>query len=330
MQNQDINSLLAKHFNGELLPEQNIAVEEWIKSNPEEYSRLKSLLEKAEQTVYNPDCDLDGAWKNIDAQIRGKQTKTVQLVKRTGQRTWWMSIAASLFLVTSFALIYYSAYYNPLITVTSGNFANKQVTLADGSLVTLNANSTLKYFKLLSGDKRQVRLEGEAFFEVTRNPARPFVIEAGKGQVKVLGTSFNVNTNQAQVEVTVRTGKVQLSSTEKRGVAITLLPGNRGTLHNDQLQKDTILSGNEYAWKTGIMVFRKERLSSLVKVLENTYHRKIILDNNATSCAVTATFKNQTLESVLEELKLILKFNYEVKKDYILIHNLACENDNRE
>lgn len=330
MQNQDINSLLAKHFNGGLLPEQNIAVEEWIKSNPLEYSRLKSLIEKAEQAVYNPDCNLDDAWQNIDAQIRGKQTQTIKLVKTTGQRTWWMSIAASLFLVTSFALIYYSSYYNPLITISSGNFANKQVTLADGSLVTLNANSTLKYFKLLSGDKRQVRLEGEAFFEVTKNPARPFVIEAGKGQVKVLGTSFNVNTAQAQVEVTVRTGKVQLSSTEKRGLAITLLPGNRGTLHNDQLEKDTVASENEYAWKTGILVFRKERMSSLVKVLENTYHRKIILDNNAASCAVTATFKNQTLESVLEELKLILKFNYEVKKDYILIHNLACENDNRE
>ena len=331
MQNQDINTLLARHFNGETLPEDQVTVEQWIASNPLEYKKLKSLVEQADQSAHTPEFNLEKSWQKVNTQIREKQNITVKLTQKPSQRRLPLSIAASLFLITSFGLIYYSSYYNPLITVTSGNLANKRVTLEDGSIVSLNANSTLKYFKHLSSDKRQVRLEGEAFFEVTKNPSRPFIIEAGQGEVKVLGTSFNVNTALNKVEVIVKTGKVQLSSKTKRGINITLLPGNRGILNNDQLQKDTVLSENEYAWKTGRLVFKNEQLSDVVKTLENIYHRKIILDSNASSCAVTATFfTSKTLDSILDELKLILKFNYEVKKDYIIIHNLACENDNRQ
>ncbi|MBB5637169.1 ferric-dicitrate binding protein FerR (iron transport regulator) [Pedobacter cryoconitis] len=332
MQNQDINTLLAKHFNGEALPEEQDIVALWIASNPQEYKRLQALIMQTDQAASRiPEFDLENSWNKIDTQIRGKQNKTIKLVERAPQRRLWMSVAAALFLVTSFGLIYYSSYYNPLITVTSGNLANKRVTLEDGSIVSLNANTTLKYFKHLSSDKRQVRLEGEAFFEVTKNPARPFIVDAGKGEIKVLGTSFNVNTGSDKVEVIVKTGKVQLSSTTKRDVMVTLLPGNRGILNNNQLEKDSVLSENELSWKTGRLVFKNEQLANVVKTLETTYHRKIILDSNASSCAVTATFfTNKSLDSVLDELKLILKFNYEVKKDYILIHNLACENDNRQ
>lgn len=331
MQNQDINTLLAKHFNGETLPEDQVMVEQWIASNPLEYERLKALVEKANQSAYTPDFNLEQSWQKVDSQLREKQNISVKLTQKPLKHRLWLSIAAALFLVTSFGLIYYSSYYNPLITVTSGNLANKQVTLEDGSIVSLNKNSTLKYFKHLSSDKRQVRLEGEAFFEVTKNPSRPFIIEAGKGEVKVLGTSFNVNTSAEKVEVIVKTGKVQLSSRTKHNLNITLLPGNRGVLNEDQLKKDTVLSENEYAWKTGRLAFKNEQLSEVVKTLENIYHRKIILESNASSCGVTATFfTSKTLDSILDELKLILKFNYEVKKDYILIHNLACENDNRQ
>ncbi|KIO75858.1 hypothetical protein TH53_18400 [Pedobacter lusitanus] len=331
MQNQDINTLLAKHFNGETLSEERAIVEEWIASNPQEYNRLKSLVEQTNHLAGTPHFDLENSWQKVDAQIRGNQNKTVKLIKQPAPRKLWLSIAAALFLVTSFGLIYYSSYYNPLITISTGTIANKQVQLEDGSVVTLNANSTLKYFKHLSSDKRQVRLQGKAFFEITKNPSRPFIIDAGKGEVKVLGTTFSVNTDSGKVEVLVKTGKVQLSSKIKRGLHVTLLPGNRGILNNDQLQKDTVLSENEYAWKTGRLVFRNEKLASVIQLLETTYHRKIILDSNASSCSVTATFfTNHTLESILEELKLILKFKYEVKKDYILIHNLACENDNRQ
>jgi transmembrane sensor len=331
MQNQDINTLLARHFNGETIPEEQDIVAQWIADNPEEYKRLKLLVEQAGQPVNRPVFDLENSWKKVDTQIREKQNKAVRLTQKPSQRKLWLSIAASLFLITSFGLIYYSSYYNPLITVTSGNFVNKQVKLDDGSIVSLNANSTLKYFKHLSPGQRKVRLEGEAFFEVIKNPSRPFIVEAGKGEVKVLGTSFNVNTNLNQVQVMVKTGKVQLSSKTRHSLHIILLPGNRGILNNNQLEKDSAFSENEYAWKTGRLVFKNEKLTDVVQLLESTYHRKIILDSNASSCAVTATFfTSKSLNSILDELKLILKFNYEVKKDYILIHNLACDNDNRQ
>ncbi|MBB6499272.1 FecR domain-containing protein [Pedobacter cryoconitis] len=329
MQDQDINSLLAKYFNDEILPDERLVVEEWISANQQEYRRLKSLMDQARDTTVKPSFDVASGWKQVDAQIRGG-VKTVKLETKPAQHKWWLSIAASLFLITSFALIYYSSYYNPLITISSGDLANKQIKLEDGTIVTLNANSRLQYFKQLASDKRQVKLEGEAFFEVTKNPARPFIIEAGQGKVKVLGTSFNVNTDSSKVEVVVRTGKVQLSSNANRALSITLLPGNRGLLNGENLVKDTVLSENGYAWKTGMLVFRNEQMNTLVKVLEHTYHRKIIMENADSSCAVTATFKDQSLDSVLKELKLLLKFDYEVKKDYILIHNLACGNDKRQ
>ena len=98
--------------------------------------------------------------------------------------------------------------------ISTPNQVINEYTLPDGSVVALNSNSKLVFPKQFNGDTREVTIEGEAFFDVKPNPEKPFIINAGKAQIKVVGTSFNVSAypETETLEVVVKTGKVQVIS----------------------------------------------------------------------------------------------------------------------
>ena len=162
-------------------------------------------------------------------------------------------------------------------TPTGTNSCNSHgYALSDGSVVALNRGSKLLFPKKFKGDIREVTIVGEAFFDVVPNPEKPFIINAGNAQVKVLGTSFNVCAypGSETVEVIVETGKVQVINTqtdlpaENREVFLT--PGEKGTFYteNHLLEKTMNLDPNFLAWKTQSLVFTKVPLIDVVKSLE--------------------------------------------------------------
>ena len=112
----------------------------------------------------------------------------------------------------------------------------KAVTLPDGSTVYMNAGARLSYSKQFGRKNREVQLTGEAFFDVTPDKKRPFSISAGNAVIRVLGTSFNVNSSnkENQVEVYVSTGIVELSESGNQNNRVLIHPGNIGLIENSE------------------------------------------------------------------------------------------------
>ena len=184
----------------------------------------------------------------------------------------------------------------------------EQITLPDGTVVSLNANSRIEYPKEFTGQTRTVKLVGEAFFDVSHNPYHPFIIEAEGAQIEVLGTSFNVSAypGKGKVEVNVRTGTVRLVSThiaEGKQAEEILPAGQRGwvNLANGSTSRETTVTPNYLSWVNKEIKFKNTPLSDVFGVLENTYHVKV---EGATpsidTLRYTADFEKQNLDFIVD------------------------------
>jgi ferric-dicitrate binding protein FerR (iron transport regulator) len=182
------------------------------------------------------------------------------------------------------------------------------ITLPDGSTVKMNASTKIEYPEHFAADVRKVKLSGEAFFEVTRDTAHPFIIETKNASVEVLGTSFNVSAypEAGLVEVNVKTGKVKLTqhTTGNTASKSAILPaGERGWLKisDGEMGQEKILSPNYSAWISKEMVFQRTPLAEAFAVLENTYHVKIRMENPEIGrMPYTANFANLKLDYIVE------------------------------
>ena len=183
-----------------------------------------------------------------------------------------------------------------------------KIILPDGSMVKLNANSSIEYPEKFVSGTRHVKLSGEAFFEVTKDSLHPFRIETTHAAVEVLGTSFNVSAypEADRVEVNVETGKVRFSSNgivpgEHRPAV--LYAGKRGLLRisDGEIVKSEILTPNYASWFTKIISFQRTPLSEVCKVIGNTYQVNIRPGNpDIGRLLYTANFADLNSEYIIE------------------------------
>lgn len=188
----------------------------------------------------------------------------------------------------------------------------KQVflTLSDGSTIRLSPGSSLKYPLAFAGKERRVHLEGEAFFEITKNPEKPFIVEAAHLTTKVLGTSFQVVAfkNQALTSVTVVTGKVAVSrnrSGHQPELMASLSPDQRVLLNweEDSMKVTTISPAQTAAIKDGKLVFDNNSLKEVAEKLQIQYGIAVHLANDeVASRRITATFDQNISMSDLSEI----------------------------
>ena len=208
--------------------------------------------------------------------------------------------------------------------------------LPDGSLVWLNPNAQLRYSAgAFSATGREVSLEGEAFFDVTKDPTRPFLVRSHALVVKVLGTSFNVKStpDQSRYEVSVVTGKVSVSIPNSRGQekAVLLLPRQQAVFETSSDQLTAIELPKSQAqvstWQPVSLTFQDERLGTVVKQLEKKFGVSIRLTNpNLANCRLKATFDNNRLSEILEITTQMLEATYQMQGDSILIEGEGCTN----
>lgn len=319
MDKETIDNILAKHFSGEpLLPEETEFIGKWKQANEKEYGALQQLLSSTEQHSDLPvemlSIDVNAAWMKVNK--KRTSTKSIPL---NLNKFRWIAVAASICLLIGSG-IWFSKSYNPIVTFSSGDTSSQSITLADGSIVTLNKNSSLEYQKRMK-TQRNVKLTGEAFFEVARNEAVPFIIETNNARVKVLGTSFNVKTNERGTTVHVKTGKVELSKDNKK---IILTAGEQGLLSSEKIEKQAINNENYLAWKTKKLVFDKKSIIEVAAALQEYYNTPIIIQGNAQNCKVSTAFTSETLIQALDELKLLLHFDYKKDDKGIVIYNIEC------
>lgn len=191
------------------------------------------------------------------------------------------------------------------------------ITLPDGSTVKMNASTRIEYPERFLANVRKVKLSGEAFFEVTRDTLRPFVIETDNASVEVLGTSFNVSAYPMSglIEVNVESGKVRLTQRGEGKLVnkSAILPsGERGWLNvaDGEIFHNEPLAPNYSSWITKEIHFQRTPLSEAFSLLENIYHVKIKMENSDIGkIPYTANFANLKLDYIVDIIARTHKLN---------------------
>lgn len=246
--------------------------------------------------------------------------------KRRRLWVWIPAAAATLLLATVTWLL---TPQNPTPGVLHYLSANTQagerkvITLSDGSMVTLNNASQLKFPEVFTDSKREVFLAGEAFFNVKRNEKKPFIVRSAQLSIKVLGTSFDIKNykEDPHIAVTVASGKVEVAPDNRKQIWL-LTPGqqlsyNRKTETGNQKN----VSADDYTgWQKGELIFNNESMESICKRLERCYGVKInIKKPSLKSKRINLELKNESLQNVLKMLALVGEFKYTIKEKNVLI-----------
>ena len=323
-------SLLAKYVRGEANPEETQRMEAWLEEDPAHRETLDRAQEawRASGDVYRAyTTDTASAWQAIDRRTR--EAPVVALPPRTRRRVWILRAAAVVGLVVG--LVFLAQLLNlpggaGLAKVSTGEQETKQVTLADGTQVWLNENTTLRYDEDLDDSVRTVYLSGEAFFDVARNEDQPFRILSGDALVRVLGTSFNVLALPADtvVVVTVVSGTVALADKDTPSSSLVLQKGEQGIYQtaDQRVRPVATVAPNALAWYTRQMTFENQSLSEVSEVLEEVYQRRVALDPTIADLKLTAEFDDQSLEEVLEVIALTLDVNYRAEGNTIYLEEI--------
>ncbi len=181
------------------------------------------------------------------------------------------------------------------------------VQLADGSRVTLNSGSVLRYPETFGDSKREVYLEGEAYFEVKHDPEKSFLVHTGKVTTTVLGTSFNVSAynRMPTVAVTVVTGKVGVKNEVKKK-SVSLLPSQRAVFNaaTRMLDVDSVDNVSDaIAWRTGKLVFSAARLDEVCLKLGHHFGVEVSINNRQKrEMKINGSFSDQSLETIVEAI----------------------------
>jgi len=269
--------------------------------------------------------DVDKAWNNIYSRIdeNGLLSKTIRIESRFRMRTLIRIAAAALIIVGLGSAILYlnnRGVSNEIIIAANSQERNIEVSLPDGSKVYLNRNSSLSYNKSLGQSSRNVTLNGEAFFDITRDPSKPFIIDAGKARIKVLGTSFNVVTNNSgnAVEVFVKTGSVMLS--DLSGIHnLVLEPGFIGIMDSKASTKTVNENPNYLSWNTDLLVYDGKTLDVVFADLKKVFDIDVVADDpEILNESITTTFDSQPQETIIRII--CTTFNFSYKKEGSFYH----------
>lgn len=192
-----------------------------------------------------------------------------------------------------------------------------QLTLQDGTVVWLNAQSTLTYPSHFIGDERRVSIVGEGYFNVAKNKEKPFIVSTADMDMKVLGTEFNVYhyPKTGFVQASLIEGSLQIISMNDPSSKVILKPNEEVVLKNNYLTVSSIKSSDHFLWKDGIYSFENERLEDIMKKLELYYDVKIVIANDALR-NIRYTCKFRQRDGIDEIIRIIGKFHYiNIKKD---------------
>ncbi|TKG93566.1 DUF4974 domain-containing protein [Puteibacter caeruleilacunae] len=307
-------TLIAKVLSEEASTQEQERFEQWLNEsthNQSEFTHIRHIFEQADAQIKMDLFSKKEGWKEVHQRISPQKSIT-----RTIKYSWRSiaSIAATILLVVSLSVIYYfnnqEEYHLRSVQSQTASII-PSVSLPDGTNVSLNSSSTLKYPEEFSRDTREVFVEGEAFFDVEPDKNKPFIIRAGNSLIRVLGTSFNVRAipGQDTVEVIVRTGRVELISeagTEKEKL-VTLNKGEVGTYSakSKRVQKRQNKNINYLSWKTHRLIFKETPLTEVVKHIEAVYHVDLsIADDHIKTKKLTAQFDQQPLSFVLKVISM--------------------------
>lgn len=262
--------------------------------------------------------NVDNAWNNVFARINGtSQTVEYRPARISFMRSSFVKVAAAALVILSLGIagtyLLNPDIFSRKINIVSGNDQkNVEVDLPDGSRIFLNRNSEFSYRSNFGNKGRNVKLTGEAFFEIAPDTSNPFIIDAANAKVRVVGTSFNVITSNSisAVEVFVKTGKVMLSN-DSGSNTLALEPGYIGTMGKEISEKTLNNNPNYLSWKTGLLVYNGQKLDVVFSDLKRVYNMDIIVDDpDILENRWTSPIDNQPQETIIRLICASFNLSY--------------------
>jgi len=337
MTNDSILELMSRVLSGEAAPEERTMLEKAMAEDPQLLSRYKLMQQfwNEHETVSAE--AVEGALQQVLERLQLVQSAPVATPAKSGaiRQLWKRGLAAAVVIGVLGGVGYW--YFTGKNADTAlaalqekhnARGTKSTIVLPDGSKIWLNADSKIKYPASFAGRLREVYLTGEAFFEVTKNPQKPFVIHLSKGTVKVLGTSFNIRAyeNEKVIETSVATGRVAFipapSTTIQQPDTIFITPNNkvRYSLNDDQVKVEPTAAAEDKAWTEGKLIFKALTLEEIAIELERNFGKKVVfVDEEPKYYRLTGAFENNSLEDILFYLSKTKNFNYTITNSELLI-----------
>lgn len=317
---------IAAYCSGNLDEKDKLKFENWIaesienKAIFEDARKVWVLAEQAKASEINT----NSAWNKVANRtaIAIEQKPKLRFIT-TGKYILRIAAVFILGLFTWFAL----KSFNHSVTAKAEDKL-MQLALSDGSKIDLNKGAQLIYPKVFKGATREVQLKGEAFFTVAHNPEKPFIIHTPKADIKVLGTSFNVNSiANGDVEVIVKTGTVSVTSDESKNQVILYKDEKINFVaKSGEMIKSSNSDSNFLFWKTHKLIFKETTLANVFSTIEKAYHVKVTVQNPLINqCKLTATYENLDANQVIQMIEITFGLKSSFRDNSFIIEGNRCK-----
>lgn len=317
------DELLLRYFAGELNKMEEKELLDWLNQDDEHkktFQRMADVWAVAHIPLFA------GRLKVSGPMLPRARRNTVALRKR------WAGVAVACIISVAIALSAFwvgkrygnaspDTYYCTMVPAGS----RSEVTLPDGSIVWVNAGSSLTYHENRREQIRSVMLEGEAYFEVRPDPERPFIVESGDLHVRVLGTKFNVKAygDEETVDVVLLSGKVDVRLNDRGEETYALSPDEKLTFHREthHIEKHRVEGRDYCAWKEGRICFDEQPFTKLVKTLERLYNVRIRIDSEQlkTECFSGSFLQTSSLDEILREIDMERRYHWSYDRTGALV-----------
>ncbi|MEQ9165420.1 MAG: DUF4974 domain-containing protein [Fulvivirga sp.] len=304
-------ALIRKYLNGECSKEEEkVAIKLLNEANGAE------LLDEIADEFWSED---QPEYEQINSQrLYDRVLNNIQLSRIKKWSVLKYAASLAILLTVSFLIYQYSFSKQDIVatetieTVTRMTQKGQKSTviLSDGSKVILNSLSKISYPKYFTDSSRLIHLEGEAFFEVSKDPKRPFTVTANKVETTALGTSFNINSRSSIQKVLLATGKVLVSAKNSEQHILTPGEGVEVNAENGDSKKFQFDQEKALGWKDGIIYFEDSSVDEIISVLELWYDVKIEIEKPIKNKSYTGRFDNESLRNVLESISFALDFDF--------------------
>lgn len=323
-------------------------VERWIDLNQEnkkEFQEFKRIWKLSNAAVSSQDIELDAdsEWSRLGTQMDKTHPLSDKKSDRGGYNSFRSSSIhsgtqkfirlAAIFLIAGFmGLFAYQNLYQPeseeqepvLREFRTDNGQRANVTLADGTEVMLNADSKIELPTEFASDVREVHLDGEAYFKVSKNIDKPFLVNSNQSQVRVLGTSFSVRSypEDQQVQVVVEEGRVSFGNGDEEDDQQTILERNElgaYDISTSTVAKQKVEDMELYlSWRNGYLKFQETKMKDVAKALERRYDVEIsFINSDIEQLSLTAYLKSRSLRNVLDVIAASLEITYQLNENKV-------------
>lgn len=297
---------------------------QWISQHPEKLDEILNaeqiltlLFIRLEEDKYQEE------FKNFEGFLDANPAMEQEIAgsNRIRKLTSWASVAAAALVIIMGGSYFYQLSKNEKIEYVNQRSDYGQLTtviLSDGSKVSLNSNSKLSYPRLFTGNKREVTLEGEAYFEVSKDKDHPFVVKSATQEVEVLGTHFNINAYpmESGTKTTLIEGSVRVAGLINHQSRL-LVPGQQSTNTSTSLTVETIDTESIISWKEGILEFRNASFETVAQRIKNLYGLDLVNKTGDTNWKYTGKFKKTDYLSIIKSICFAKRINYTMQHQTI-------------